>query len=170
MKLEELMETEKEKGSYAGLRFSDGTKKAIKDYAIENKIPNRLASNKMHTTLLYSRKYLPDYEPAGKLEQPMLGKFDKFEIFHSQPDEEGKVANCLVMRYKCEEQTNRFDALMKEHKATFDFDEYKPHVTMSYDIGDMDIKDLPKFEGEIELVEEYGEDLDLDWAKNNDAR
>jgi hypothetical protein len=57
---------------------------------------------------------------------------------------------------------------MKLHKAEYDFDEYKCHITLSYDIGDFDYKKLnPKdFVKSIEVVKEYQEDLNLDWLSN----
>ena len=168
MKLIEIIREEKEeKGSYAAVRFSDKTNNAVKKYIKDNNIPNAITPGKLHTTLLYSRKYLPEYEPSGELEDMLVGKPSKFEKWPSQPDDEGKVAMCLVLRYDCPELVALHKKLMKEHDATYDFDEYKPHMTFSYDVADMQCKDLPKFEDDIEIVEEYGEDLDLNWAKNN---
>jgi len=169
MKLIDLVEEkdDSKKGTYAGVRFSKETIDGIKEYIKDNDIPNHTKFHKMHTTLLYSREYCPDYVPAGKFEEAMHGKPEEFEVWDSQPDDDDHVAKCLVMRYTCPELVKRHKTLMDEHNATYDFDEYKPHVTFSYDIGDMKIKDLPKFKGKIELVEEYGEDLNLDWAKDN---
>lgn len=169
MKLTDLLEDKKDgkKGTYAGVNFSDKTIDSITAYIKDNKIPNHTKFDKLHTTLLYSRKYLPDYEPAGKLDKPMNGKAEEFEVWDSQPDDDGHVAKCLVLRYHCPKLVKRHVSLMDEHKGTYDFDEYKPHITFSYDIGDMDIKDLPDFDGKIEVINEYGEDLNLDWAKDN---
>jgi len=164
------MEEEKKKGTYAGVHFSDDTITAIKKFIKDNNIPNPIKSDKLHTTLLYSKKHLPDFKAAGKLEEALVGKPTKFEKWPSQPDEDGKVAMCLVLRYDCDDLINKHKSLMKEHDAHYDFDEYKPHVTFSYDVAGMQCKDLPKFEDDIEIVEEYGEDLDLDWAKNNKAK
>lgn len=168
MKLIDLVEKIKtKKGTYAGVRFSDETVNDIKKYIEDNDIPNHINYDKLHTTLLYSRKHCPNYEPAGKLEKAMHGHAHKFEKWPSQPDDDGNVAMCLVLRYNCPALVKRHVALMDEHKGTYDFDEYKPHITFSYDVGNLQCKDLPKYDGEIEIVEEYGEDLNLDWAKDN---
>lgn len=158
MKLNEIKE-ERRKGTYAAVHFDDNTKQAIKKYIEENNIPNAVPVNKLHTTLLYSRKFLPDYVAAGKVH--LVGQPTNFENWPTQD----KQSNCLVLKYDCPDLVKRHKFLMKEHGATFDYDEFKPHVTLSYDIGDMDIKDLPKFEDDIVIVEEYSEDLDLNWAK-----
>lgn len=167
MKLTEIIEEKTQKGTYAGVRLSDKTTDAIKKFIKDNNIPNPIKPEKMHTTLLNSRKYLPDYKPEGEYEEMLIGKPSGFEKWPSQPDDDGKVAMCLVLKYSCPDLSKRHKDLMKEHEATYDFPDYKPHVTLSYDVSSLQCKDLPKFEESIEIVEEYVEDLNLDWAKDN---
>jgi len=167
MKLTEIIEEKIQKGTYAGVRLSNKTINAIKKFIKDNDIPNPIEPEKMHTTLLYSRKYLPDYKAKGKYDDILEGTPSGFEKWPSQPDDDGKVAMCLVLKYTCTALSKRHKELMKEHEATYDFPDYKPHVTLSYDVGSLQCKDLPKFEEPIEIVEEYAEDLNLDWAKDN---
>jgi len=167
MKVIDIIETKQNKGTYAGVKFSNKTNAAIEKFIKDNNIPNSIKPEKLHTTLLYSKKYLPDYKARGEFEESFIGKPTKFEKWPSQPDDDGKVAMCLVLRYDCPALIDRHKELMKEHGATYDFDEYKPHVTFSYDVGEMQCKDLPKFEEDIEVVKEYAEELNLDWAKDN---
>lgn len=155
------------KGTYAGVKFSTASINNIQKYIENNNIPNAVPKNKLHTTLLYSRKHLPNYEPAGKLEPILTAKPSKFAIWPSQPDENGEPNNCLVLEYDCSDLTKRHKDLMKEHDGEYDWDDYKTHVTFSYNVKDLDVKDLPPFEDELEITEEYGEDLNLDWAKDN---
>lgn len=161
MKVNELIEGI-QKGTYAGVRFSKPTVKMLKNLIEKYNIPNPIPSNKLHTTLLYSRKYLPKYTPKGKIDPPMLGKFTGFDIWESDKDN----TRCLVMEYSCPNLKSRHKELMKEHDATYDFPVYKPHVTLSYDIGDAN-PDLPVTVDDLEIVNEYGEDLNLDWAEEN---
>ena len=170
MKMTELVEKKSQKGTYSGVRFSKDTVKRIRAYIKENKIPNRIASKKLHTTVLFSRKYLPEYKPAGEYEEALVGTPKKFEKWLSQPDDEtGERKSCLVLTYDCPELVKRHKDLMKEHNAEYDFDEYKPHITLSYDVGrDFDTKKLkPADVGNIDIVEEYIEELNLDWANTN---
>ena len=166
MKLENLME-DKNKGTYAGVRFDDDTIKRFEAFAKENEIPNHVPSKKLHSTVLYSRKYLPDYEAPGDYKTPLTGKPTGFDVWKSQPDEDGKTSNCLILKYGCPELTKRHKSLMDEHGATFDFDKFDPHVTLSYDIGDMDVSKLKPDVGDINITSEYKEDLNFDWAKDN---
>ena len=164
MRLIELTEEAKKKepdGTYAGINFDDETIKTFEKFVKDNDIPN--PNKKWHTTLLYSRKYLPDYKPNEKYDSPLTGKPDKFVIW---PSQEGD-SNILVLVYKCPELVKRHNRLMDEHDATFDFDEYTPHVTFSYDAGDLKPASLPKFPKDIKIIGEYTEDLNLSWAEDN---
>lgn len=145
-------------GTYAAVGIDDESKAAIIKFGKENNIPNLVKPDDLHATLLYSRKHLPNYEPAGKLDPPLVGTFANWEIFKTDPKGTGRL-NCLVLRFICHSLTQRHKDLMKEHDATYDFDEYKPHFTLSYNVGHIDIEKLPKFERDIIITEEYGEDL-----------
>lgn len=157
MKLNEIKKIPK--GTYAAVDFDKSTTDAVIEYIKEHKIPNGLRAGKMHTTLLYSRKYLPDYVPAGKIKKPYVGRFSGFEIFKSSSDDDDKSTNCLVLRFICESLSKRHKDLMKEHGATYDYDEYKPHITLSYDVGELDPDQLPSFVQDIIITKEYGEEL-----------
>lgn len=167
MKVSELIMETPKKGTYAAVNFSDKTKKAVQNYIDKNDIPNPLNSDKFHTTLLYSRKHLPDYEPKGEYEESLVGTPTGFEKWPSQPDEDGNVSMCLVLKFDCPELTQRHHDLMDEHQATFDYPEYKTHITLSYNVGDLQCADLPDFPENLEIVGEYGDDLNLNWAKEN---
>ena len=174
MKLKDLYEQPQENktGTYAGVRFDTDTNRALHEYTRTNKIPNSVRPDKFHSTVLYSRKHLPEYKPAGKLEPTLKGNPKGFTVWKTNAsaaaENNAPQSNALILLYDSPELVERHKALMKEHDATYDFPEYIPHVTMSYDIGDMDIKELPDVSelGPLNIVEEYGEDLDLDWARN----
>lgn len=173
MKLTEIAtkaeETATHPGTYAGVRFSPATIESLEKYAKDNKIPHRIKGDHFHTTLLYSRKHLPKYSAAGPYEVPMNGSPTGFEIWPSQPDDKGKVKNCLVLTYSCPQLYQRHHKLMNQHGATYDFDEYKPHVTLSYDVGNLKVDKLPDFEDNLEIVEEYDEELSISWADDKKA-
>lgn len=166
MKLRDLFEKKETKGTYAGVCFNDETTQAIKKYISDNNIPNGVPVDKLHTTLLYSRKFLPDYVPQGDIDPPFTGTVTGLTVWLTQD----KKSRCLIMKYDCPELTERHKFLMETHGATFDYDSYKTHVTLSYDIGDLDHKKLPDVAAEIPeitIVKEYSEVLDLNWAKNS---
>jgi len=164
------MEENLPSGTYAAVHFDEQTINKIQQFITDNNIPNGLAPNKMHCTLLYSRKHLPDYVRHGDINPPLKGTPTKLEKWPSQPDSEGNVSMCLVMKFDCPELVERHNFLMKEHNASFDFDKYTPHVTLSYDVAGMQVKDLSNIEDTVDsmtVVYEYGDDLNLDWAKTS---
>lgn len=172
MKLVELVEKKDEDdtrkgGTYAGYRFNKDDIKELRTWAKNKKIPNRVPQEKFHCTLLYSRKPCPDYEPLGELEEPIVAKVDSPEIWDTQDEK-----RALVVRLNAPNMVKRHKKLMKDHDATYDFDEYKPHLTLSYDVGKDftvdDLKDLKDHIGEIRAVEEYGEQLVDEWQKSDD--
>lgn len=168
MKMSDLLLEEQTKGTYAAVTFSADTVRRLVKFCKDNDIPNPLRPEKFHTTLLYSRKHLPDFEPLGKLDPPWIGTPAKFEIWDGQPIKDGgEPTKCLVLRFDCDKIVSRHNKMMKTHGATYDFDTYNPHITLSYNIGNIkakafsnNINDI----GDIEIVNEYGEDLKLDWS------
>lgn len=157
-----LFEGKKPSGTYACYHFAPKSLKALREWAKKNEIPNRVPHEKMHCTLLFSKKHCPDYEPKGELDPPIEVKPKHLTVFDSR--DRGKKV--LVVELDAPEFTKRHKELMKEHGATYDFPEYKPHVTLSYDMGDLDIDTLPDISKDIptlEAIEEFGEDLVEDW-------
>lgn len=159
-----LDEVNPKKGTYAAVRLSKASTDALSEWANANNIPDVLASKKMHVTLLYSRKHCPNYVPAGMIDPAWSAKVKDKDVFLTRPTDGSPAKRCLVLKLDCLPLFNRHLELMNEHSAVYDFPLYTPHVSISYDIGDLDIWSLTEFEGELEIIEEYGEDLDLNWA------
>ena len=169
MRLIEL-KNNKKPGTFAAVTFDDDTVNTLQEFMKTHKIPNRITPKKMHCTILFSEKHLPNYKPQGKIDPPFEGKPTKLEVWKSQPDEDGKTANCLVLKFECKDLVDRHLKLMDEHDATFKFDEFKTHVTLSYDIGDMKIDEFPKGSDIIDKIlinNEYANELDPNWADSS---
>lgn len=167
MKLSQIAEkTENNKsGSYVAVRFDEDTKERLKKFAVDNKIPNPLRIEKYHTTVLYSLKYDPTVEAIGAIDPPIVGEPIGFDVWKSSGTNGKPITNCLVLTYKCPELDKRHEELHDQYDVQHTFDDYHAHITLSYDIGDFDIDGLDAKEiGPINIIEEYYEDLDLDWA------
>lgn len=158
-------------GTYSGVKASKETQEKIAQYLKDNKIPTPIKPESVHVTLLYSKKYLPNYEPHGKLDTPYVCTSKNFTVWKTSPtDPNEEKTNCLVVKLNCPELIKRHKDLMKEHGATYSHDNYTPHVTFSYDIGDLDVSKLPKIDFELIFDEEYKENLDLNWAKTKGTK
>ncbi len=137
-------------GTYAGGRFDDSTTESLRKYIEDNNIPNPVGD--FHTTILYSRKHCPNYQPII-YDSPISGKAVKLEKFDD--------GNVLSLVFDSPELSKRHDELMKEHEATWDYPEYIPHVTLSYDASNVNIEDLTPPDFGIKITKEYLEQLDL---------
>lgn len=160
-----LYEIASQKGTYAGLRLDDESCNKLIDWCTQNNIPNPVPKDKLHTTLLYSRKHLPDYVPQGNLPSAYIGLENGYDIWKSSSE---NPTNCLVLKINCDDIVTRHKELMDTHQATWDYPSYDPHITMSYDIGGVDASKLDTSSiGELTFTDEYAEELDLDWTSNN---
>jgi len=169
MKILDILEAKTDTGTYASASFGSDSKKIIADYIKDNDIANPTKTDKLHSTLLYSRAHINGFKAAGKYDPPMECTPMGFEVWETQPDEKtGKTSNALVLKLKCPEFSERHEMLMKKHtEATYDYPEFKVHVTLSYSFGDRDHKDLPEITDKLYLVNETSKPLDLNWAKKN---
>lgn len=161
MRLDEILNLTEapEDGTFAGVRFLPEDAQKLEQFAIENDVPNPCPASKMHVTLLFSKTPVLDYEPHGPLKKAMIAHAKEAKIFG---DDDERV---LVLVLECPELIKRHKFLMNKHKeATWDHDEYIPHVTLSYDCGDFDPKTLDiSGLSMLTLVEEYGDDIDPTW-------
>ena len=87
-------------------------------------------------------------------------EFGGYDIFSVQSGE-----NVLVMKLISQELQDRHNYLMETYGATYDFPEYKPHVTLSYNYSDKTAVGISPFTNKIILGMEYVEDLDLKWGR-----
>ena len=98
-------------------------------------VPKPHDLTKMHCTLIYSKK--PVIWPVADCEAQYSASFEKFHVFHSRDG-----SNVLVAKLASSDLQRRHNELMKSTDASYDFPAYLPHVTISYDIGDFDIKTI----------------------------
>lgn len=155
-------------GTYIGVRFCKETVKQLKQYIKDNNIPNGLRSDHFHSTVIYSRKHLPGYDTSGvKYDPPLVGHPSHLEVWDTSGETPSK---CLVLVYECTALVERHQALRAEHDAPHDFDDYITHISLSYDIADLDWTTLPDVAlaiGQIKVAEEYHEELNPYWATDN---
>jgi hypothetical protein len=147
--------TEEPKGTYAAVRPHSHDGALLHQWMIDNDVKNQEPINKLHCTLLYSRKPLPKYKPDTNLLHEST--IDGLDVWHTKS---GK--NCLVLKLTSNSLVKRHEQLMTQHEATYDWPEYKTHISLSYDIGDAPLSSfnastLPKH---LLLTDEYQEELD----------
>lgn len=144
-------------GTFVGARLSDESAKKIVKFIKDNNIPDPVDKKDLHVTLIYSRKYLPKFKPRKQLEDDdiMLAEPTGFDLY-------GEEKHALVIELSSPDLHDRHNQIMKEHKATYDFDVYKPHLTLSYECVGFDASSLQLGDlGPLEFSYEYEEELKL---------
>lgn len=155
MPFSHLFEKHSDQGLYVAAFFSNETNKNITDYTRKHNIPNPVSENSLHTTIVYSRSPV-EFEPIHSVDAIADTEFSRLECWDLQSG-----GRCLVWVYDSAYLHLRFVEAIKAG-ATYDFDEYKPHITLSYDVPDtFDVSSLPTPNFPIEIVGEYSEPLDL---------
>lgn len=146
-------------GTYSGMRLSLQTKELISKFLEDNNIPNAVPDEKLHTTILFSRIHCPEYVPLGKISPAIVAKPVALEVWDTR---NGKRA--LVLRLESEQLIARHKELMSAHNASYDYAEYKPHITLSYDVGStFKASDFTTPDFNLEFNVEYFEPLNLSW-------
>jgi hypothetical protein len=152
-KLQLLLEAKKPAGDYAALSLSATSTAAIKKWALNHNIEVD-EEHDLHITTAYSKTpFEYDWTTLGvDLEnvEAVPIKFDVFETTNSK-------TKLLVVLVDCPYASQRFSEYM-DHGAEYDYDEYRPHITLSKEwSGDLpDISTLPK----IMITSEYHSKLE----------
>lgn len=140
MTLASLMEYAKHKnGTYVSMDLDEASKDLIDHYVEMNLgLTERVDKSTYHITIIYSRTPVPSAEHYAGSTSDIEAKVSGYEVFPTKND--GK---CLVMRLDFPFASTLNKQLTAEG-ATSDYDSYKPHMTIAYDIKqEIDPKTLP---------------------------
>jgi len=135
-----LMEYAKHKnGTYVSMDLRDECKALLDNFVEMNLgLTERVDSSTYHITVIYSRSPVPSAEQYTGSTTDIEAKVSGYEIFPTKND--GK---CLVMRLDFP-FANMLNKQLTAEGATSDYDSYKPHMTIAYDIQqDVDAGSLP---------------------------
>lgn len=153
--LVEKLEDTRKAGHYVAARVSDDTTEALKQWCRANKVPvSKDFFDNLHVTLCYSTTLFPIDRDE------IIDDLSDWSVKPLEFDEFGKHDDkrFLVLKIKCSDATKRWQFYM-DQGASYDFDEYLPHITLAQnfdgDIKKLDVDSLP----ELVLSSEYYEAL-----------
>lgn len=144
-------------GTYVAVKWSNHIGKYLRD--VFKDMPNLVNEDDFHSTLVYSRVEF-NHIPSSKMFE---AKFKNFRIF----EDRRTLKKVLVMELESPDLTNRHNEIYRNNpKATYDFDSYIPHCTISYDVEDFDLSLLDTYQDIMDDFKfingiEYTEFLDL---------
>lgn len=130
-------------GTYVSMDLSDESR-ALLDNFVEMSLglTERVDPSTYHITVIYSRTPVPTAEHIAGMSTDTTASVIGYEIFPTKND--GK---CLVMRLEYS-FANALNSKLTQEGATSDYPEYKPHLTLAYDMSqeiDPNTLPIPKF-------------------------
>lgn len=144
-----------EDGVYISVNLSPSSTVELNAYMQENLSTFKI-NKSLHCTLIYSQKPLKNEVQIE--EYDAFGTFKGFSLF-------GPDKNILVLELDCDTLVERNKELVQKYNFISDFDEYKPHVTLAYEITkDFNLDVLPEIGFEVQFCCETIEPLDKTWS------
>lgn len=151
-------------GVYIAVKYNQYSAIKLKDVAEAYSVPNIIPLDKFHTTLIYSTKGADNVEVYDDIQYTVLP--NKLEIWDSKSGEK-----CLVLKIDCKQLVDRNLELMNKYQFVSDYPEYKPHITLSYSIGDWNrIDEMQSYLNNNKIYNmlvtsgEYMEELETEWS------
>ena len=126
-------------GTYVSMDLTQGSRD-IMDHFVEMSLglTERVDKSTYHITVIYSRAPVPTAEQYAGSESASTARVTGYEVFPTKND--GK---CLVMRLDFP-FANLLNKQLTAEGAMSDYPEYKPHMTIAYDIKqEIDPHSLP---------------------------
>lgn len=166
--LQETPEERRKTGVYVSAKFTPESANKLAEWCVSHLIPSPTNLTKYHSTIVYSRTDVPEADKLVddfvKLHQKIKLQGERFELFDSKGGPTGnEKKNVLVLVLKAPKLT-KLHELLKKHGASHDYEEYHPHVTLSYEVPDgFDYKSLPLPDVELEVSDITAQPLDRNW-------
>jgi len=152
---------ERRVGTYVVCKYTPQTISELEAWAKKFEIPDLLESHKMHTTVIYSRKYISKLHCDLLEGRQLLFKPKGFQLFDSRGPRRKPGTKALVLLLKAPE-LEELHVQARVLGATHDHYDYHPHVTLTYDCSaDFSLSQLTLPVMTLHADRLYGEDLDL---------
>lgn len=127
---------------------------------------NIVPAEKMHVTIIASRAFV-DWMALGNADDWYMGE-EEFKVPAGGP----RVVSALgenkapVLMFSSSPLCYRNEAAIR-NGASWDFTEYQPHITISYDSTEVNLDEVEPFTGEIILGPEIFEEFNPTWVDDN---
>lgn len=112
----------------------------------------------LHATIAFSRD-LVDWDAMGTAPDSLTAKGGARSVVPL--GDKGAV----VLKFESDELQERWQA-MRDEGASWDFEGYQPHVTITYNGTDTDLSEVEPYTGPLEFGAEIFEEVVDDWEKN----
>ena len=127
------------------------------DWAKSQGFKTTLAPDELHATLAFSKKPVD-----WSLLTPEKHKLVSDDIASRQVEQLGDKG-AIVLRFEDQNLTNRWQEIL-DIGAHWQHDGYRPHVTITYDPGTVDLESVEPYDGELVFGPEKFAEVDENWA------
>ncbi len=136
---------------------------ALIAWAKENGFKSTLSADDLHVTVLYSKTAVDPLKLGNAWGEDDEGRVRVKPGGPRAIERFGE--NAVVLLFASWELESRHRSMV-EAGGSHDFDEYHPHITLSYEVPDgVDLTAIKPYAGALEFGEELFEPLDLDWKR-----
>lgn len=164
MKLIELFEGEE--GKFDTLYCSRKLLNAedVIEWAKSQGFTNCVGKDDMHVTIAYSKKEIDWSELTDSFDNVVSRKDGEDDGNGERGVEEFK-GNAIVLTFENGDLERRWKEFKDDFGATWDFPEYRPHVTITYDglPEGLKLEDIKPYEGELNFGPEKMEPVKKNW-------
>lgn len=116
-------------GTYVSMDLSLESRELLDNFVeMSLGLTERVDPSTYHITVIYSRTPVPTAEHIAGMSTTTNASVVGYEVFPTKND--GK---CLVMRLQFS-FANALNSKLTQEGATSDYDQYKPHLTLAYDM------------------------------------
>lgn len=127
-------------------------------WAKRNGFATTLPADDMHVTIAFSKQPLEWFDVS----EPHAGEVRVGEGGPRAIERLGPKGEAVVLRFQSSELRWRWQEIL-DAGATWDFSDYKPHITISWDAPDVDVDAIEPFQGELVFGPEIFEPVDDNW-------
>lgn len=116
----------------------------------------------LHVTVLYSKQAVDWFKMAGE-----GWDWGEVTVEKGGPRFVERFGDALVLRFASPALTYRHESMI-ERGASTDFPDYNPHVTITYEGGDVNLSEVEPFAGELRFGPELFEPIKADPTSSSD--
>lgn len=127
--------------------------KELLDWAASQGLKNLVSADELHVTLVYSRQPVDWFRLTRSPQQEVVVPPGDPRVIYELGDE-----GAIVLRFQSIVLERRNQQLL-DSGASSDHDEYRPHVTITFDASGIDLDEVEPFRGAIILGPEIWEQL-----------
>ncbi|MHB8272517.1 DUF2213 domain-containing protein [Bradyrhizobium sp.] len=135
---------------------------AVLAWAKEAGFTKTLPPGDMHVTIAFSKEPI-DWNAAPDGFDTEIVPASKDQKDGARSVEKLGAEGAVVLRFESTDLASRWQQFRRAG-ASWDHDGFKPHVTITYDAGDVDLSKVVPYDGPLEFGEEIFAEVDTGWA------